>query len=143
MSLQVGYLDEQGHPTLAIRVTGTNPTAHLDVEAMIDTGFTGFLQLPVALALPLGLVLWAESEFCLADGSTVTWFMAKGSVAPRSAPDSRADAQGSPAQSVEGLIVLGGDGALLGMDFLRGLDKWLLVGRSVFLIDDSELPLKL
>jgi|HubBroStandDraft_1064217.scaffolds.fasta_scaffold222910_1 hypothetical protein len=142
MSLQIGYLDRLGHPVLAIRVTGTNPTAHLDVDAMIDTGFTGFLQLPIAQALPLGLVLCAESEFSLADGSSVTNFIAKGKVTTRPPTDSHAQARPTAPETVEGFIVLGGDGALLGMEFLRSLDKWLLVGKGVFLIDASELPMK-
>jgi|ERR1022692_662635 predicted aspartyl protease len=143
MSLQIGYLDSLGHPVLAIRVTGTNPNAHLDVDAMIDTGFTGFLQLPISLALPLGLVLWAEGNYNLADGSTVTNFLAEGTVTTRPPSDSGEQVLQTAPESVEGLIVLGGDGALLGMEFLRSLDKWLLVGKSVFLLDSSELPIKI
>jgi predicted aspartyl protease len=143
MSLQIGYLDSLGHPVLTIRVTGTNPNARLDVEAMIDTGFTGFLQLPIPDALPLGLVLCADGKYTLADGRTVTNFIARGTVTTRPPSNSRAQVRQTSPESIEGLIVLGGDGALLGMEFLRSLDKWLVVGKGVFLIDTSELPMKI
>jgi hypothetical protein len=99
--------------------------------------------LPIAQALPLGLVLCAESEFALADGSLVTNFIAKGKVTTRPPTDSHTQAQPAAPETVEGFIVLGGEGALLGMEFLRSLDKWLLVGKAVFLIDTSELPIKI
>jgi hypothetical protein len=40
-------------------------------------------------------------------------------------------------ETVDGLIALEGEGAILGMDFLRSLDKWLVVGKNVSLIDDA------
>src|ERR1039458_4418194 len=59
-------LDDNGHPRLTIRVSGTNPTASAVVEALIDTGFTGFLMLPIAQALPLGLALYGTGNYTLA-----------------------------------------------------------------------------
>jgi hypothetical protein len=37
--------------------------------------------------------------------------------------------------------VLGGSGAILGMEFLRLLDKWLIVGKVVALLDYSAIPI--
>ena len=54
MQIQLGFIDNDGHPRLRIRVRGTNPNQFTDEEALVDTGFTGFLMLPVAKALPRG-----------------------------------------------------------------------------------------
>lgn len=80
MPLQLGYLDCNGHPRLKIKVSGTNPNIVAEIDAMIDTGFTGFLMLPLAQALPLGLVLYGTGDYTIADGSTVTNFLGKGTV---------------------------------------------------------------
>ena len=44
-----------------------------EVEAVIDTGFTGFLTLPPSLVADLGLVFQGTSEATLADGSWVSF----------------------------------------------------------------------
>lgn len=148
MSVQIGYLDSNGHPKLTIRVSGTHPTADAVVEAMIDTGFTGFLMLPIAQALPLGLALYGTGNYTLADGSMVTNFLAEGTVTimpPTVSPIPPSSTLGPPTlaglqpESVQGTIVLGGDSALLGMEFIRGLDKLLLVGKVVILVDNSTI----
>ncbi len=43
------------------------------VEAVIDTGFTGFLTLPPSLVAELGLVFRGTGEATLADGSGVSF----------------------------------------------------------------------
>jgi hypothetical protein len=145
MPTQTGFLDANGHPRLKIIVTGTNAPASVEVEALIDTGFTGFLMLPLAQALPLGLVLYGTGDYTLADGSRVTNFLAKGSVkipipaavAVRPPPPFELATQ---PESAEGIIVLAGTGALLGMEFLRALNKLLLVGSVVVLVDQAAIP---
>jgi clan AA aspartic protease len=44
-----------------------------EVEAVVDTGFTGFLTLPPSLVTELGLVFRGASEGTLADGSEVSF----------------------------------------------------------------------
>ncbi len=44
-----------------------------EVEAVIDTGFTGFMTLPPSLVAQLGLVFMGTSEATLADGNEVTF----------------------------------------------------------------------
>jgi len=141
MSKQTGYIDSNGHPRLTIRIIGTSSDVPADTEALMDTGFTGFLMLPIAQALPLGLVLVGTADFELADGSMITNFLAKGNVTIRpptvttSVPS--AAVTSAESETVEGIIVLGGNGAILGMEFLRSLDKLLVVGKIVALVDDS------
>ena len=44
-----------------------------EVEAVVDTGFTGFVTLPPSLVAELGLVFMGTSEATLADGSEVSF----------------------------------------------------------------------
>jgi hypothetical protein len=151
MSTQIGYLDRNGHPRVTIHVRGTHPTEFLEVDALLDTGFAGFLMLPIGQALPLGLALYGTGDYSMADGSPITCFLAEGTIEIR--PPSQSPTDTSPAmppfaapfsavepERVTGAIVLGGDDALLGMEFVRALKKWLLVGSVVMLIDDHLIP---
>ncbi len=61
------YFDESSHPVVEITVSGMEKTATL--PALIDTGFDGYLSLPLSLALPLGLKLFYRTSVTLADGS--------------------------------------------------------------------------
>ncbi len=62
------YFDKTSHPMVEITVSGIEKTATL--PALIDTGFDGYLSLPLSLALPLGLKLFFHTAVTLADGST-------------------------------------------------------------------------
>ncbi len=146
MPTLTGYLDSNGHPILSVRVAGPNRTLALHVEAMIDTGFSGFLMLPAEETRPWGLVARGTSDFSLADGTVVTYRLAKGTVTVL--PPSNAVGHGAAAKpehtpwespAVEGRIVLGGEEALLGVDFIRSLDRWLVVGKLVLLVDDDAI----
>jgi clan AA aspartic protease len=50
------------------------------VEALIDTGFTGYVCIPVKVARDLGLELCGEEEYELANGQWITQFLFKGQV---------------------------------------------------------------
>lgn len=148
MSIQIGYLDDSGHPRVKIRVSGTSSN-FTDVDALIDTGFTGFLMLPVALAMPLGLILSGTGDYVLANGEPVTNFLALGSVTiPSPSLNLQVKSIATPTtpatlhepETVEGIILLAGEDTLIGMEFLRSLDKLLVVGKMVALVDHSALP---
>jgi len=65
-----GHVDSDGHALVRLRLLSTVTATTLDVDAWIDTGFTGELVLPqsriAALGLPPSAVVTAE----LGDGST-------------------------------------------------------------------------
>lgn len=131
MAHKIGYLDSAGHPHVKIRVWGLNEQFAQEFEAMIDTGFTGFLMLPLVSAFPLALTLFGTTTYTLADGSQSPKLLAYGTV-------------GLDEENTEGLIVLeanASSGPLLGMEFLRRSKKELLVGRNgVYLFDEDDVP---
>lgn len=139
MPVQIGFIDSAGHARLRVKIKGTNPGVVVEEDALLDTGFTGFLMLPIATALPLGVVLLGTGSYTIADGSTVTNLLAKGTVSV--GPPFDLPLPPNPdllrEESIEGVFVLGGDTVLLGMEFLRGLDKLLILGKVVALVDNS------
>ncbi len=50
------------------------------INALIDSGFNGYLQIPFVEALPLGLVLVGVQATTLADGSTTSHLVCRGRV---------------------------------------------------------------
>lgn len=62
-----GRIDEKEQLWVLIKVAGQHNQQ--DVEALIDTGFTGELLLPVSVAVPLGLKLVGVGSAVMADGS--------------------------------------------------------------------------
>lgn len=130
MSFKTGYLDN-GHPHLKIKVYGLSAQFAQEFEAMLDTGFSGYLMLPLVSALPLALTLFGTTTYTLADGTTSPKLLAHGSI----------DHDG---EVTSGLIVLeanASSGPLLGMEFLRSSNKMLLLGkRGVYLMDEDDLP---
>jgi predicted aspartyl protease len=111
-----------------ITVHGTLPTLGEEFEAIIDTGFTGFLMMPILSAFPLGLILYGTSNYTLADGSTSTNLLALGKVKVA-----------GEEEAVSGVIVLGTDcDLLLGMDYLRLSKRSLVVSdKGVMLVGEE------
>ena len=62
-----GHIDEKNQLRVPITVAGQHNQQK--VLALVDTGFTGELQLPLKIAVPLGLRLDGVGTFELADGS--------------------------------------------------------------------------
>lgn len=65
-----GLIRETGTPTLMLKVLGKGG-GEVTVEGILDTGFDGFLCLPIPLAVALGLELIAVTRTELADGTVV------------------------------------------------------------------------
>ena len=62
-----GYIDECGQARVRVGIIGRKK--EIAVDAVIDTGFDGYLCLPVQLAIQLGLELSGSIKVELADGS--------------------------------------------------------------------------
>ena len=65
-----GTIRETGTPTLRLKVIGRGGS-EVTVEGILDTGFDGFLCLPIALAVSLGLELIDVTRTELADGTVM------------------------------------------------------------------------
>lgn len=63
-----GTVNANNEATIRIPVHDANGQPH-DVEAVIDTGFTGYLTLPGSFIATLGLPWLAQQQALLADGS--------------------------------------------------------------------------
>jgi clan AA aspartic protease len=64
-----GIVDSNCEATLRLVVGNTNSQRQV-IDAVIDTGFTGFLTLPLAVITSLNLRLYGREEGTLGDGST-------------------------------------------------------------------------
>jgi len=127
--LRTGYLDKYGNPCRKILIHGTLPALGGEFEAVIDTGFTGFLMMPILSAFPLGLILYGSSDYTLADGTTSTNLLALGEVKV-----------GDDDTPVSGVIVPGSDcDVLLGMDYLRLSKRSLVVSDKEIMLADEEV----
>ena len=124
-----GSFDSAGNPVIKIFVHGAVEQANRDFEAILDTGFTGFLSMPLVQAFPLALILYGTTSVTLADGTSHHRLTALGTVS-----------MGNERQP--GVIILEPSSTefLLRMDFLRRFKKALVVSqRSVVLVDEDAL----
>jgi predicted aspartyl protease len=124
----IGYLNSAGHPVIRIGVYGVHPDLKQEFEVMIDTGFTGFLLMPIMSAFSLGLTLVGTGSYTLADNSTSAKLLALGNITIGNE------------DPVSGIFVLEPNqcSPLLGMDFLRKAERCLTVSvNGVALIDES------
>lgn len=62
-----GSVDEYGHCWVPVTIVGLKQ--EVSVEAILDTGFDGWVCLPMRLAVQLGLELWGFQTVELADGT--------------------------------------------------------------------------
>ena len=129
MPALIGSFDKIGNPIVTISVRGVFTGGKKEFEAVIDTGFTGFLQMPLIEAFPLGLVLAGTTSVTLADGSASPRLMALGIVA-----------MGTVEESVLILLDVGSDAILVGMSLLRRFKKKLVVSSTDVLLEDEPPP---
>jgi clan AA aspartic protease len=74
-----GIVDQNCEAMLRL-VVGSAGSQRQVVDALIDTGFTGFLTLPSAVLVNLGLRLYRREEGTLGDGSTCVFDVYRGLV---------------------------------------------------------------
>ena len=66
-----GRVDAAGWALLRVPVAATARGSRTDIEAWVDTAFTGGLTLPRSIAAGLGLAAGVSADAVLADGSLV------------------------------------------------------------------------
>ena len=123
-----GDYDARGNACLAFHLCGVrHELPGVQYTGIIDTGFTGFLQIPLGVAFELALPLEGTTSVMLANGSTATKLTAA----------ARATVCG---QSRFGIVILeaASPEILIGMDFLRRFDVALFVTRDLVGIVSEE-----
>jgi predicted aspartyl protease len=125
-----GSFANSGSPTLKFSLYGAYPKLATEFEGIIDTGFTGFISMPLVQAFPLGVILFGTTSLTLADGSSQFRLTGWG--------NAQIDVQ-----TKGGVIILepNSNEILLGMEFVRAFNRALLVfpkTKTVVLIDEDE-----
>jgi len=67
-------------PTIEIEVFGWNSDLRHRVTAIVDTGFTGFLLLPIIDAFVVGPILDSTMDITLADGTLQSRLVCMGGI---------------------------------------------------------------
>jgi predicted aspartyl protease len=128
--LTQGGFDSSGSPIVEITVAGASTSK--TYQAVIDTGFTGFVELPLFEMVELGLTTQGAANVMLGDGSIVTNLL------------STADVHlGDQAQSGTILLADNSSGVLIGMAFLREFKKALILTNDVVLLHEEHETLEL
>jgi len=128
VDLLTGFFSHNGSPAFKVTVKGPFSEG-LEYDAVLDTGFTGFLSLPLVEAIRLGLVLHGTTAVSFADGKQEFRLTARGMVMLQD-------------ESQLGVAILepASTEILLGMGFLRLFGKAFFVSsNAVFLVDEEEL----
>lgn len=127
MLVATGYFDKVGNPSLKISLAGVFQNPGTEIEAIIDTGFTGFLSIPIIQAFPIGLPLFGTTSLTLADGSTSNRLTALGKITLGN-------------QQKPGVVILeqGSNEALIGMDFLRTFGLTLVMTKADIILFDED-----
>lgn len=127
----IGHFDQRGNVCLKLHLCGVrHEPPGVEFEAIIDTGFTGFIQLPMSHAMSLSLPLEGTNAVTLADESSVVMLTAM----------VRATLLGRTEYGVA-LLSTTSDTILVGMDFLRRFERALVVSKQlgVVLMDEGVI----
>jgi predicted aspartyl protease len=127
----IGRIHESGSPVMPFYVCGVaHDPPGIEYEGIVDTGFSGFIQMPFEEACRLRLPLEGTVANILADGSIAPCLTALGQV--------RIKANGDELGPVVGTIQISGSSEILiGMEFLRAFGRGLGVfSQAVFLLPD-------
>ena len=130
MAVQIGYINSSGLPATKIRVSGAYPQIRKEIDAVIDTGFSGFLSMSLVQAFPLGLPLVGTISVVLADGNTQQRMVATCSAF-----------LGEEGRSGTVILEPASRDVLIGMTFLNIFKKTLFVHgerKAVALIDNAD-----
>ncbi len=128
METWTGYFANSGSPALKATISGPF-TDGLEYEGIIDTGFTGFLSIPIIEGIRLGLVLHGTTKVSFADGSDNYRLTARAMV----------EVHGNKKVGVA-ILEPSSNEILIGMDFLRLFKRALFVSHDlVTLVNEDDL----
>lgn len=130
MSKNVSFpIVENNCPKVIVQVAGPGKSIQ-EVVATVDTGFSGFLQIPLSVGISCHLNLWGTQRYTLADGSTTKNLTCYGMIKFHN-------------KEVWGIITLceTSDDSLLGMQFLQelGMDFLVSVKDKVAIFSEKNI----
>jgi clan AA aspartic protease len=132
MLVACGFFDEDHTPQLRFDISGRqfeDGSRVAKLEAVIDTGFVGFVSLPMEHAFALKLPLEGQSTVRLADGRSVDQITVEAHVRI-----------GDRSERVTAILQPGSSEVLIGVALLRALNLALLVTRhDVLLLDQDSI----
>lgn len=102
-----GSIDDKNQLWVPIEVAGD--TDHKEISALLDTGFTGELVLPLHIAVPLGLKLVGISSCTLGNGLETKQMLFSASIK-----------WGTQKRSVTAIVVADTEEVLMGVSLLHG-----------------------
>jgi predicted aspartyl protease len=130
MKRETGFFAQDGSPCLRIRLRGSDPESPLvEVIGILDTGFTGFVRVPLKDAATFGLSPHDATSYTMANDAKVACSLAMGTVA-------------FAGDTAEGVVCLweGSREILIGMDLFRLFGVTLVMNsKSILLIDQEWL----
>lgn len=127
--LSLGHYDKAGHACLKLHLRGVrHPAPGVEYEVMIDTGFSGFIQIPIVQAIALQLPLQGTQTLVLANGETVSTFTAM------------VVATFGEKAHVGAASLTPSDIFLVGMGFLRQFDQALIISKDGIGLMDEQAP---
>jgi predicted aspartyl protease len=124
----LGHFDSLGNPCIKFHLCGVaHDPPGLEYTGIIDTGFTGFIQLPLHHAFSLKLPLEGTASYILADGSRSTSLTAIAQTT-------------FGGQTISGVVTLapGSQDILVGMSFLRQFKLGLMIVKDMVLLVDED-----
>lgn len=124
----LGHFDQQGNACLKFHLCGVHhQDPGVEFEGLIDTGFTGFIQLPIQHAFQLKLPLNGTASITLADAHNTVCLTAL----------ARTTFDGETVVGVVSLEMQSQE-ILIGMDFLRQFKKGLVVTKGLVIITEED-----
>ncbi|MYC04689.1 MAG: hypothetical protein F4X61_08685 [Rhodothermaceae bacterium] len=128
--ITIGHYDQEGNACVYVHICGTkHEHPGVKFEGIIDTGFTGFLQLPLSHATVLALPLEGIQKIGLANASTSTMLTVLADVTLADKTETGISLVSETSNTI-----------LLGMDFLRRFDRVLMISKGgVVLLDEPFL----
>jgi len=124
----VGHFDKLGNACVKFHLCGVkHDEPGVEYTGIIDTGFTGFVQLPMQYAFALGLPLHGTLTVTLADGSQFVCLAALAKVTIAGKQET-------------GIVTLAPDATeiLVGMDLLRRFNLGLFVLKGLVLLISED-----
>ena len=128
MPFGVGHFDTRGNPCLNLHLCGVvHDLPGVEYEGIIDTGFTGFILLPLQHAISLKLPLEGTASYTLADGSKTTCLTALAQTT-------------FAGETLIGVVTLseGSQDILVGMTFLRQFKLGLMMIKDGIVLVDED-----